>query len=90
MLDIKVPLCGKLNLHGKTVSYKYDDDCLKFFDLHFTALPVIQISGNSPILEPNTKKPIKKTPRTAVEIFTISIFYLKQACKIVPTENCLM
>ena len=74
MLDIKVPLCGKLNLHGKTVSYKYDADCLKFFDLHFTALPVIQISGNSPILEKNTKKPIKKTPRTAVEIFLYPFF----------------
>ena len=32
------------------------------------------------------KKPIKKNTANAVEIFPISIFDLKQTCKIVPTE----
>ena len=63
----------------------YVTDCLKEFHLEFRLLAVIQIPGDGPILV-KKKTYQKKNTANAVEIFPISIFDLKQTCKIVPTE----
>ena len=76
---------GQMKFSQKhTKLQRYVTDCLKIFHLYFRLLIIIQLPGKNPILT----KHISKNPLpTAVEIFLISIFGLKQTCKIVPTEN---
>ena len=62
------------------------NDCLKTFHLHFVSLIMIRISRNIPIL-PKHRNIFWKALCNCSGIFIISIFDLKQICKIVPTEN---
>lgn len=64
---------------------RYDvTDCLKILHQHFTSLMMFQFLEIH-LFWLKIENSIKKPPPTAYEIFLISIFNLKQACKIVPT-----